>query len=142
MKRLLTVLLLLATTAMAQTSRGIKVFQGLDEGSAIYTRGGGLVQVDCIGSGIVCASSGQKMTITISSFAGGTITSPILAADGSRAAHRHTRSAVRHGTGIWRGGAQDLRFDLAGTDVLKLISTGLINRRRNTLMGIRRRKHP
>jgi hypothetical protein len=79
MKRLLTVLLLLATAAMAQTSRGIKVFQGLDEGTAIYTRGGGLVQLDCIGSSIVCASSGQKMTITVN----GTFTDPVLAPDGT-----------------------------------------------------------
>lgn len=42
------------------------VFRFKDEGTTIATRGGGLIQIDCVGAGVACTWSGTTLTVTVS----------------------------------------------------------------------------
>jgi hypothetical protein len=71
MKRLLLLLLFAASIASAQTDRGIKVFQVQLAGTTIYTRGGGLVVLNC-STGMSCVVSGRGVDMSVGG-AGATI---------------------------------------------------------------------
>jgi hypothetical protein len=57
--------LVVGTAGFFQTDRGIRVFQILNSGTAIYTRGGGMVKLNC-STGVTCAVSTNQVDMTAS----------------------------------------------------------------------------
>lgn len=86
----LLVLLLSALPAHGMQRRlGVQV---QEEGTAIRTQFGGLVQIDCVGAGIVCSVSGNKVLFTVTSGGGGAPTTAeylVLTLDAGLTAERN-----------------------------------------------------